>query len=287
MPPSTSTPSTTPTPQPSITPANTQSTLAPAPSKEVDPAISSGRAFAPPIGTKIQVLWRIVYEDNKPVADPVTDPKPTLPGTGETGPLSTPPSATAQIALEQQEEKSKTVERWWGAVLQDRTNEKVGSLSSEHADLDVFILLYDSYNDFSEETSRVAFLPNNTLLDLSLLDDSQGGRLDWVEESAMQLEQDTPFVVRPLEWLARETEDITQQTGLPADADLRALATMPHNVQVHVATGYRSFADTVKRLLSELVASKPDGYIITEDDVHTILARVRSQRTNAQPGTVL
>lgn len=235
------------------------------PSPMVDAEISSGRAFAPPIGTKIQVLWRIVYDDKNTTADQQPAPAQNI--------------DAANTDDTEQVDNPNVVERWWGATVQDRTNEKVGAVSAPNADADVFVLLYDAYNEFPEETSRVAFLPDNVLLDLSMLnDDAQGGRLDWVDDPAMHLEQDSPSAIRSAECIAREADAFVRESGLPADADLRALATMPHSVQVHIATGYRSFADAIKRLLGELVASKPAGYVVTADDVHNIMSRVRSQR---------
>lgn len=228
-------------------------------------------SHAPPIGTKIQVLWRIIHEDNNinnnnsSTADSMNTVSANE-TTGNNEPTSGP--------MEEQ--------RWWGAVVQERTSEKVGSRSIEaHKDLDVHILLYDAYGDFEEEVVRVAFLPDNVLLDLSMLDDADGGRLDWrLESDAMNDEDDeeSATAVRSAECLAREADQIVQLSGISADADLQALARMPHEVQLHVASGYRSFADAIKSLLGELVASKPADYVVTAQDVQEIMARVRSQR---------
>lgn len=214
---------------------------------------SLGREFSPPIGTKIQVLWRILYDEKD-----------------ETNESS---NANEQSA------ESNVVERWWGAVVQDCTTEVVGSRSPEHANMRVHILLYDAYNEFTEEIARVAFLPDNMLLDLSMLNESEGGRLSWRVESDENMGDAEP-AVHSAEFLAREGDELVQQSGLSVDADLQALATMPHDVQLHVTAGYRSFADTVKRLLAELIATKPADYVVTAEDIRSIMARVRSQQQN-------
>lgn len=232
-----------------------------------EPQAPVDNSHAPPIGTKIQVLWRIIHEDNNNSSTTEAmnmDSNNEL--AGNTEPTSGP--------MEEQ--------RWWGAVVQERTSEKVGSRSIEaYKDLDVHILLYDAYEDFEEEVVRVAFLPDNVLLDLSMLEDADGGRLDWrLESDAMNDEDDeeSATAVRSAECLAREADQIVQLSGISADADLQALARMPHEVQLHVASGYRSFADAIKTLLGELVASKPADYVVTAQDVQEIMARVRSQR---------
>lgn len=244
-----------------VTMANDDSGLSPCPPSSTTlpivqsnnvATLSPGHPFAPPIGTRIQVLWRIVYDEKDDAAEQVN-------------------------ATDPQTDDSNVDERWWGAVVQDCTNETVGSRSPEHAHLKVHILLYDAYNDFPEETARVAFLPGNVLLELSMLGEADSGRLDWQLESDSTMEDDPSSAVCSAEFLAREADEIVQQSGLSVDADLHALATMPHNVQLHVASGYRNFADAVKRLLGELIATKPTDYVVTADDVRDIMSRVRSQ----------
>lgn len=230
----------------------TTTTEAPASQRDSERGCPTGREFAPPVGTKIQVLWRIVY-DEKDETNENTD-------TNEQNP------------------DANVVERWWGATVQDCTTELVGSRLPAYAHLKVHVLLYDTYNEFTEETARVVFLPDNVLVDLSMLNETGGGRLDWQVESDKPMDDDDESTIRSAECLAREGDEIVQQCGLSTDADLQALATMPHDVQLHVASGYRSFADAVKRLLGELIANKPADYVVTAEDVQNIMARVRSQR---------
>lgn len=243
---------------------------------EPEPQAPIDNSHAPPIGTKIQVLWRIIHESNNNNSNSNADAMNTDSTNEATG--------NTELTSGPMEEQ-----RWWGAVVQERTSEKVGIRSIEiHKDLDVHILLYDAYGDFEEEVVRVAFLPDNVLLDLSMLDDADGGRLDWrLESDAMNDEDDeeSATAVRSAECLAREADQIVQLSGISADADLQALARMPHEVQLHVASGYRSFADAIKSLLGELVASKPADYVVTAQDVQEIMARVRSQR-QGQSGTL-
>lgn len=237
----------------------------------------TSRAHAPPLGSRIQVLWRIVYnESNSTSTTPLKQQVSEQPTQHQqTEPVESTRAGEADV-----------VERWWGAVVQDCTPDFVGSRDPAHADYNVFVLLYDSYGEFEEETSRVAFLPGNVLLDLSMLHDEDGGRLDWRLESDvdMEMSMDTDdlstFAMSPLRTteLSRFADDLASQSDVPADADLRALATMPYNVQLRVTSGYRSFADSLKAQLGQLLSSKPSDYVVTADDIHDVMSRVRSDQ---------
>lgn len=233
---------------------------------------SIGRAFAPPIGSRIQVLWRIVYS--------------------ELGSTSNTPRKLQVLEQQSQFHQSMptetvvpnepdVVERWWGAVVQDCTTDLVGLRDPTHSEYNVFVLLYDSYGEFEEETSRVAFLPGNVLLDLSMIHDEEGGRLDWrLESSNLDVETLPTHSVSPLRTteLSQFADDLASQSDIPADADLRALATMPYNVQLHVTSGYRSFADSLKSRLGQLLSTKPPDYVVTADDIRDVMSRVRGDQ---------
>lgn len=160
-------------------------------------------------------------------------------------------------------------ERWWGAVVQDRLHATVGSISAEHADRFVHILLYDAYGDFEEDISRVAFLPDGTLLDVSQIGDSNKGVLDWRPEAP---KHDAQMSLH--EFVQANQRDL-RAAGVPDDADLAFLSGMPAHVQTHMTAGYRVFADGVKQMLSELSRKHPDGYVVTERDVQEWCDKLR------------
>lgn len=213
-------------------------------------SVADGRSHAPALGTRIQVLWRLTFD-------------------GADGSEGTTP-----------------VDQWWGAVVQDCTRETVGAARAMHAHRYVFVLLYDPLHGFTEETSRVAFLPDSQLLDLAQLDGPHAGVLDWRVEGAD--EDDDASAVHSASAVAAEVDNLVQEAGIAADADLHALAAMPHTVQIRLASGYRSFADALKARLAELIAAKGDGYVVTKEDVDSIMTAL--QRSNSvhpqhpQPG---
>lgn len=237
---------------------------------------------APALGSRIQVLWRIIHNDPTSTEQSSPSPSPSL----STDVKDKLPENASENAADNSND-SHVEERWWGAAVQDCTSETVGARCPAHANVNVHILLYDAYNDFPEEIVRVAFLPDNILLDLAMLEDTSGGRLDWQYESDAFMSDgnmNNESNVCSAEFLAREADAIVQQSGISADADLQALSAMPHDVQLHVASGYRSFADSIKQNLGELINSKPTDYVVTVDDVQNIMARVRSQQRQRAEG---
>ena len=196
------------------------------------PSPSSPNEHAPPLGTRIQVLWRIHYAD-----------------------------------------ASAPLERWWGAVVQDRTQATVGTISPQHSTHNLYILLYDAYAEFPEDVSKVAFVSADTLLDVSQAGDENKGILDW------QLETDKPDEDSPMSLgeYAQLTDVELEQVGLSQNADLDVLATMPAHVQTHVVSGYRLFADGVKESLQKLRESKPKGYVVTAEDVQQMCASLNQK----------
>lgn len=191
-------------------------------------------SFAPAIGSRIEVLWKI--ED----------------------------SGTEQ-------------ERWWGATVQDCTNETIGDKANgKYSDYKIHVLLYDPYDVFAEETSHVAFIADSVLVDLSMIGDENGGVLDWRGEGKSGTQHGDESV--DMAEIARDYEAVARQVGLAEDADLQALGQFSAHVQGQLAVGYRNFADNVKRMLGELMAQKPEGYVVTEADVHDIFARLRATR---------
>lgn len=247
-----------------------------APTEETPQQKSISRAHAPPIGSRIQVLWRIVYnEPNSTGTTPVKQQKSDQQSQDQQAEPQAEPGERALTV------EPYVVERWWGAVVQDCTPDVVGARDPAYSNYNVFVLLYDAYGEFEEETSRVAFLPGNVLLDLSMLHGEDGGRLDWrMESSDMDLDDLPAHATSPLctTELSRFADHLASQSEVPADADLRALAAMPYDVQLHVTSGYRSFADSLKSRLGQLLSSKPSDYVVTADDIHDVMSRVRNDQ---------
>ena len=175
------------------------------------------------------------------------------------------------------EDSGTEQERWWGATVQDCTNETVGQKANgKYCDYKVYVLLYDPYDIFAEETAHVAFIADSALVDLSMVDDENGGVLDWRVEGTTGTQNGDESV--GMAEIARDYETVARQVGLAEDADLQALGQFSAHVQGQLAVGYRNFADNVKRMLGELMAQKPEGYVVTEADVHDIFARLRATR---------
>lgn len=178
-------------------------------------------------------------------------------------------------------EEGATHERWWGATVQDCLPQHAGaSVPPAHRDQRVHALLYDAYGDFEEDVARVVFLPAHTLLDLSRTDDDNSGILDW----RVEREGDDMNGEMSLKDVAEEQEAMVMEAGISANADLEALSAYPADVQIGVTQGYRVFADGVKEMLGELVASKPKGYVVTEADVQTIFERIRRNKDSEMRG---
>lgn len=212
---------------------NSQSNARASPTKVPSP--SPGREHAPPLGTRIEVLWRIESSGE---------------GTDEPGEI---------------------VDRWWGAIVQECTTETAGNaVKAEWSRELIHVLLYDAWGEFAEDAARVAFLPGRSLVDLGRLDDENDGVLAWRREG----ERDENFEMSLGEF-ADEQDALVHEAGLSQDADLAMLSQYPANVQINVASGYRVFADGVKEMLGELVATKPAGYVVTEQDVQGIFEKIQ------------
>lgn len=212
--------------------------------------VMPSKLHAPPLGTRIEVLWRISYDekgDNEPV------------------------------------------DRWWGAVIQDCTKQLVGEQSeAEYADYPIHILLYDAYGEFEEDTARVAFLPNSMLLDLAQTDGPHNGMLDWRVEGSEDNATNAGEAPQQLSLsqYAAEQAALVEQAGLSSDADLEVLSQMPADLQLHMSAGYRQFADGVKKMLFELMERKPTGYVVTEQDVQMIFTRLRAAKEQGSTNVI-
>lgn len=159
---------------------------------------------------------------------------------------------------------------WWGAVVQDCTRETVGGVVAEYSHCNVHILLYDARDEFEEDVARVAFVARDSLLDLACTNDENKGILDWKLEEAG--EESAPHV--SLHDVLRNEMEGMQEAGVRENADLEALGSMPAHVQTNITAGYRNFVDGVKEMLEECVRTNPPGYVVTEQDVRQMYARV-------------
>lgn len=198
-------------------------------------------SYAPKLGSRIQVLWRI-----EPSASDETKP-------------------------------TETVDRWWGATVQDCTRETAGdAVKPEHANMNIHVLLYDAYGEFAEEVSRVVFVSPSTLVDMSCIGDENDGYLDWKIEGT-DTDIDNSSALLSLEAYIADQDAMVEEAGISSDADLQVLSQYPASVQLQMATGYRKFADSIKLMLSELAAKQPPGYVITEADVQSIFTKLQAK----------
>ncbi|CAN8073272.1 unnamed protein product [Agarophyton chilense] len=213
------------------------------------------KVVPPPLGCRIEVLWRIDYDLEE----------------------------AEKMEVDAGTEASRTVTRWWGATVQDCLKESVGQRCPQHADKKVHILLYDAFQEFGEDTSTVAFISDDSLVDLSQLDDVNKGELQWRLENAKDKQagantEDKPQLVS-LEQYAAEVSAAVEGAGLSEEADLQILSTLPPHVQAQVASGYRRFADHVKTSLASFLQEKPKDYIVTEADVQRMFATMHPKPT--------
>ena len=56
---------------------------------------------------------------------------------------------------------------------------------------------------------------------------------------------------------------------------MKAMATLPHDRQVQVASGFRVVADQVKSLLQDLLASRGAGATVTGEDMQQIIQQLK------------
>lgn len=206
-----------------------------------------GRLYAPPLGARIEVLWRI-----------------------ESGAEGQP---------------DEIIERWWGAVVQDCTKETAKAMLTSAQNsvgnklLDMYneervhVLLYDAYGEFEEDTASVVFLPNKRIVDMARVDEEQGGVLDWRIEGEGNKE---PMEMK-LTDLANEADLMATEAGLSENAAMEALRSYPASVQIEAASRYRLFADGVKQMLGELLRGKGEDYVITESDMKVIFQRMQEK----------
>lgn len=167
-----------------------------------------------------------------------------------------------------------TQDRWWGAVVQD-------ALPSTPSAPRTHILLYDAYNEFAEDTALVTFLPDAQLTDHARAADADASVLDWRLEEDARGEGEVE-----LREFARQEAIADAAAGVQPDEDLRALSLLPVEVQRRVATGYRTFADGVKRRIGELVRDKGAGYVVTEADVLRVVDELRRREAAGGVGKV-
>lgn len=166
-------------------------------------------------------------------------------------------------------------------MVQDCTTDTSSlSIPAAHAGKPVHILLYDAFGEFDEDIAHVIFLPDRSLVDLARIEEETDGILDW----RLETEGDeygygargNGGELSLMEVVDAQVEMVSA-AGISANADLEALREYPPSVQIGVASGYRVFADGVKQMLGELVASKPMGYVVTEEDVQSVVTRIRER----------
>lgn len=212
---------------------------------------SAGKPIFPSIGSRIEVLWNIDYDAG----------------------------ADDKMEVDTSNEEN-TVTRWWGATVQDRLKEDLGSRRPDHAECQLHVLLYDAYQEFCEDTATVAFISDDTLVDLSQLEDVNKGELQWRFEGFAQKQAESTTDEKPqlvsLEEYAADLSAAVHDAGLTEETDLQILSTLPLHVQSRFASGYRHFANTLKNSLDKFLQEKPENYVVTKADVQKVFANIHS-----------
>jgi hypothetical protein len=178
-------------------------------------------------------------------------------------------------------------ERWWGA-----------SVHSRDGQTDKYILLYDEYLEFAPAQVSVCLLGAQSLRD----EDAGGDVMLWRREGDTSVTGDSAFPevrdhagesadnddcmrerdVYSMRDVVRAQEEVDAEQGECAgDAMLAALGSLPAVHQTEMAIKYRQFADELKSELAELMRLRGPGCVVTEGDIQTLFAKIRSCGTDA------
>jgi hypothetical protein len=178
-------------------------------------------------------------------------------------------------------------ERWWGASVHSRDGQS-----------DKYVLLYDEYLEFPPAQVRVCLLGAKSLRD----EDAGGDVMLWRREGDTSVTGDCAFPeteehagesvdnddcsrerdVYSMRDVVRAQEEVDAEQGECAgDVMLAALGSLPAVHQNEMAIKYRQFADELKSELAELMRQRGPGCVVTEGDIQTLFAKIRSCGTDA------
>ena len=160
----------------------------------------------------------------------------------------------------------KVEERWWGAVVQSRIPRSAELPRGGH------ILHYDSFGEFVDEVCRVTFTSSDELIDLG----RDNATLYW-RIAGTETPEPSPAKVVSMSDVLRAQAAVDEEEGSSAEAALSALSDLPVTEQMHLASGYRTFADRVKGMLAELSERNGPQYVVTHADIQNIFERLRSE----------
>ena len=162
---------------------------------------------------------------------------------------------------------------WWGGVLVGEATSVKGEREGEEKDgfglSSKWLLKYQKYGSFEEETRTVVFLESHLLLDLA-----EKQLLEWREEGDNYeppevLPQDEVVTLGDMTTEVIRDEDMAE--------GLAELTKLPFHKQQVFASEYRQMADTFKQKLREILSSKGEGYVVDADDIHRITEGIRNQ----------
>jgi hypothetical protein len=167
---------------------------------------------------------------------------------------------------------------WWGATYNGFVT------PTKHINgQPVSTIQYDKMEHFEACKCECVFVNKRVCFDVAELDNLfwriQGD--PWSPPVGIPVEQYGCFGAGEVTMTAAELlkdqkkMDNTEHLGVPLEAlGMAAMAQMPQQQQMQMATAYRSFADKLQSELKSLVQLKGSGYTVTERDMKEILHKI-------------
>ena len=163
---------------------------------------------------------------------------------------------------------------WWGATVGDAEGDAAGDAAAR-------TLRYDAFGAFAATTAPVRFPEAKpagecgTLFDCEVRD-----QLAWrlEDETCEPADDNGDDGVTSLRQLVQDQDDVDQEAGdgqTVLGLGMQAMSELPMTQQQRFAAGYRIMADRLKDALSELVTKNGEGYVVTAEDMHSIIAELR------------
>lgn len=190
---------------------------------------------------------------------------------------------------------------WWGAthigLLDDHSDKKekstnmkgisnIGELKhrSKHE------ILYQASHGFESEKRLVTYIDEHILFDV-VEQDYLYWRFEgkeWMPRVGISANEYVGHKPGYEKLVIMSAEDLVEdqhrferdhQNGVSVEQlGLAAMNTLPHQQQVDGALAYRSFADNIKMKLALILESKGANYVVTKNDVETIIEELKKEQ---------
>ena len=192
---------------------------------------------------------------------------------------------------------------WWGAthigLLEDHsvedkkeksTNMKGISNIDELKHRSKHEILYQASHGFESEKRLVAYIDEHILFDV-VEQDYLYWRFEgkeWMPRVGISANEYVGHKPGYEKLVIMSAEDLVEdqhrferdhQNGVSVEQlGLAAMNTLPHQQQVDGALAYRSFADNIKMKLALILESKGANYVVTKNDVETIIEELKKEQ---------